>query len=314
MKLQVKELIEENYGFSIASIEIAPRQFVAETWFIKTNNAEKYFVKIIDKPLFIREAIESLPVLNAMHEAGIERISWPLQSIDGQLYIKVDNGIVIVFNAIEANQSYEYSEAALGKVLAQIHKVTPKVLVSIPTENYDYSYKQEFETQFEGILSGELVDDHLTEKFRVVLVKYEQRIRLQYQRLQKLTQEMVQLDLPKVITHGDAGGNTLVKSPEDIYVIDWDGILLAPAERDMWVPTHNFLDGYNEVIPEFVPNPVIMSFYTVMYYFRSMAQYMAEIIPTTKSESHRLENLTAFEQDFLEGWMVEYLKRASAYM
>jgi len=37
-----------------------------------------------------------------------------------------------------------------------------------------------------------------------------------------------------VITHGDAGGNFLV-SGEKHYIVDWDGAVFAPPERDAWV-------------------------------------------------------------------------------
>jgi len=37
-----------------------------------------------------------------------------------------------------------------------------------------------------------------------------------------------------VITHGDAGGNFLVSNGEN-FIVDWDGVTLAPPERDAWV-------------------------------------------------------------------------------
>ena len=36
------------------------------------------------------------------------------------------------------------------------------------------------------------------------------------------------------LTHGDAGGNFLV-SRDKCFLVDWDGVLLAPPERDAWV-------------------------------------------------------------------------------
>ena len=37
-----------------------------------------------------------------------------------------------------------------------------------------------------------------------------------------------------VITHGDAGGNFFVSKNRN-FILDWDGVMLAPPERDAWV-------------------------------------------------------------------------------
>lgn len=310
MDLAIKNRIEQDYGLQIHNIEAAPRTFVAETWFI-TTNLGKYFVKVVDKQLFIPEIIRGLPALNAMHKAGIERINSLVHTTSGELHIMHDAILIALFNVIEAEQSYEYSEAALGELIASINQITPKIDVFIPEETYEYEYKQQFESQLDGILSGQLATDPILADMQEVLKTYQERISMQYSRFSELTKQMKELNLPKVITHGDAGGNTLMKSPTDVYLIDWDSILLAPAERDMWVPTHDFLDGYRKVIPNFEPNKTSLDFYTLMYYFRALAQYFAEII-SDKSEEHRKKNLDGLENTFSDGWMLPYLKKADA--
>ena len=311
MDKDIKKSIERNYALVIKTVKAAPRSFVAETWFIKTDT-ESYFVKIVDKELFIPEIIAGLPALNALHEAGIERINWPIPIVSGEFYFMHNKTLVALFNFINARQSYDYSEAALGELLASIHQITPRIKVKIPEENYEYQYKERFARQFRGILSGELAADPLLPDMQKVLKKHEARINFQYQRLQELTEQIKKLKLVKVITHGDAGGNTLVKGFNDIFIIDWDGMLLAPAERDTWVPARDFLDGYRRIIPGFEPHPVSIDFYTLMYYFRSMAQYFAEII-STKPEAHRRKNLRDLEHSFYDGWMVPYLIKSQAY-
>ncbi len=313
MHLNFKEKIEEEYGLEIIGVHEAPRQFVAETWFIVTDKNDKYFVKITDKKLFIPEIIESLPTLYELHyKIGLDIISYPIKTKQEKLYVMDGNCLIVLFNKIEANQSYDYDEAALGEALARVHKATSLVTAKIPTEAYEYQYKDQFELQFAETLTGKLVIDEIMEGLQKIFLKYEDRIRMQYEKLNDLIIKMKELDLPKVITHGDAGGNTLVETKEKIYIIDWDGILLAPAERDSWVPTARFLEGYKKIIPDFEPNPTSSAFYTLMYYFRSMAQYMDEII-SDKPLNHRKQNLYDIEHELIEGWMVPFLKRFSAY-
>ena len=83
-----------------------------------------------------------------------------------------------------------------------------------------------------------------------------------------------------VITHGDAPGNVLVRSSEDIYLIDWDNVLLAPPERDMWIMDHfpEFLDGYQSARHHYAASANMRSFFIYKYYFSAMIYYFAEIL------------------------------------
>ncbi|MBD3363164.1 phosphotransferase [Candidatus Dojkabacteria bacterium] len=308
MQKKIRRYIEIEYGIKIKKIEIAPRQFVAETWFIETDSGIKYFVKVVEKPLFIPEIIKSLPVLDAMHKAGINRINWPLRTISGKLFLKKSTKLIVLYNAIDAPQSYNYSEKVLGRLLAKIHEVTKQIKISTPEENYEFTYKDLFEYRFNGIINGQLVTDDINKQFKKLLREYEKRIIKEYKRLANCSKKMKRLDLPKVITHGDAGGNALVKSFTDIYIIDWDGILFAPRERDIWVPGEKFLQGYRDVVPDFSPNPTSIAFYILTYYFRSIVHYMGEII-SEKSDEHRKKNLYDIEHELFKGWMVPYLEQ-----
>lgn len=311
MQKSLLQEISRIYKVKILNHSEAPRQFVAETWFIDTDKG-KYFVKIVDKELFIPEIIRSLPVVEALHKQGVDRISWPVTTASGELFTTIEGKLTILFNFLDAPQSYDYNEAALGELLGQIHRVSEVITPKIPEETFVFTYASTFEHQFEGILSGDLAKDKILKEMQQLLKLYESRIRMQYHRLNELMEGVAQLKLPFVITHGDAGGNTLVKSADDIYLIDWDGLLWAPAERDIWVPTHNFMEGYRKQRPDFTVNTISRDYYTVIYYFRSMAQYFAEII-SNKNNSHREQNLKELKENLLEGWMVDYLIRSGAY-
>ncbi len=311
MHKEIRAKIEKEHGLSFVSIEPAPRSFVAQTWFASTKE-NKYFIKIVDKPLFIPEIIKSLPVVDAMHKAGITSINWPIQTISEELYTWQGNSLIVIFNYIDAVQSYDYSDIVLGELLANIHKITPQVKVAIPEDNYEYEYKERFESQYHGIITGELATEQLLVELQKILQIHQGRIDMQYQRLSELAQEMTKLNLGKVITHGDAGGNTLVKNPETLFLIDWDQILLSPPERDMWVPSHKFFAGYRKIIPDFSPNHTSLAFYTLMYYFRSIAHIFAEVI-STKPEEHRIKNLQKMEDYLGNGWITPHLKKAKAF-
>jgi hypothetical protein len=67
-------------------------------------------------------------------------------------------------------------------------------------------------------------------------------------------------------------GNVPVNSFEDICLIDWDEVLLAPAKRDTWIMDHfsRFINGYRYTRPGYVVNANMRSFFIYKYYFGSM--------------------------------------------
>jgi len=65
--------------------------------------------------------------------------------------------------------------------------------------------------------------------------------------------ECSQTNFHLVITHGDAGGNVLVKAPTIFILLIGMKILLAPPERDLWIHNNNtaFMAGYRSVFPHY---------------------------------------------------------------
>jgi ribosomal protein S18 acetylase RimI-like enzyme len=108
-----------------------------------------------------------------------------------------------------------------------------------------------------------------------------------------------------VFTHGDAPGNVLVKSPDDIYIIDWDELSLAPPERDMWMIDHlpEFMDGYKSILPEFFLDSDMRNFCVLKYYFQRNMHYFFEILKETATSKERLKQVEKFDYELKEGWM-----------
>jgi hypothetical protein len=108
-------------------------------------------------------------------------------------------------------------------------------------------------------------------------------------------------------------GSEVVAPFEDIYLIDWDEVLLAPAERDTWIMDHfsRFIDGYRYSRPGYVVNANMRSFYIYKHHFRSMMHYFSEILGAFESE-YRLGHVRDLEEALLIGWMLPKLKKISA--
>jgi hypothetical protein len=246
-----------------------------------------------------------------MYSKGVVKIGCPMRGRDG-LYILVGNVLIVLFNYIPAPQSYDYSEHGLGRLLAQIHDVTARVTVATPAEDFTCALPPRFDERFEGTLNSTSTDP-VIETLQTVLRAHETEIRhylAEFLRLGALCREQ---RWQGVITHGDAPGNVLVKSFEDIYLIDWDEILLAPPERDLWIMDHSqaFLDGYRSGRPDHVASASMRGYYIYKYFFRSMTFYFSEIFGDFERE-YRLSHVRQLDDDLLAGWMLPKLGEINA--
>jgi spectinomycin phosphotransferase len=303
----LREIITAEYGLHGVRITIAPRQFVAETYRVTTADEQTFFCKVVDKPLWIPKILGSLPVLDAIHNVGFMRANYPIKTLSRALHVMRDGSLIVLFNFIEAQQSYTFDDAAFGRLLGQVHALTHQIDADVPQERFFIKHADLFERKFDALLATKS-DDEITEALQRVLRKHEIDIRNHYAMLQELSAQCRQMKIDVVITHGDAGGNVLVKSPADLYLIDWDEILLAPVERDLWVHANRpaFMAGYRSVFPDYQTNELARRYCVCSQYFDYIAYFLADIMGDFPSED-RVAKLHGLEQYF-EDWIKPYIE------
>ncbi len=295
--------IERHYNLKIKQAIPGPRQFVAETYIFECTDGNRYFCKMVDKPLFIPDIVAGLPAVEEMHKCGIDRISYPIRGKSG-LHLYIGNTLVYLMNFIPAQQSYDYSPFAFGRLTAQIHAISAEMQYPAPREDFAFPNKELFRERFEGVLTSKS-DDPVLQAFQKVLRQHEPEILEFAEEFNRLAKICSKKQRAMVLTHGDAPGNVLVKSPDDIYIIDWDELSLAPPERDMWMIDHfpEFMEGYKSVFPDFIQDADMRSFCVLKYYFQRSMHYFSEILKETAPPSERFKHLEKLEYELEQGWM-----------
>ena len=61
------------YGIEVTTCKTGAKGYVAETFITRDSTGKNYFAKVTDRPAFKPAIVNSLPVLQSMHEAGMER-------------------------------------------------------------------------------------------------------------------------------------------------------------------------------------------------------------------------------------------------
>lgn len=302
--------IEQHYNINIKKIQPGPRQKMAETFILHDDRDNRYFCKRIRRPLLIPQVERSLPILREMYDQGVTKVVPPVKSRDGYS-VSVDDDLLALFNYISAPQSEEYSLYALGQLMAEIHAVTPKIKAEIETEDFHYEGKEYFNTHFDKALNAK-PENNVESKFQAVLKRHKENICGYIREFDMLGELNRSRSAELVITHGDAPGNVLVKSHDDLVLIDWDEIELAPAERDNWILDEypEYMRGYRSIRPDYVIDRDLRAFCILKYFFRSFNYYFEVINDDTLSEKERLQWVNDLESNLLTGWMKPKLKQA----
>jgi len=311
MDLNFIKAINKNYNLSIQKCVAAPRQFVAQTYVLYNINGKQYFCKLVKKLLFIPGIIKTLPIIEEMHARGIEKIGYLIRGAQG-LHLFIDDTLVVLFNYINANQSFDYNLQVLGKTIAEIHVITPKIKLDAPEEKFEFPNRELFDERFEGALVSESADP-IRLRFKKLLLKYEDEVRHNIDKLLSISKLCKERTDKLVLTHGDISTNVLVKSPDNIYIIDWDELRLAPAERDIWMLDEHpdFMKGYKNIRPDFTVNSNMRSFCILQYYFERMMYYFSEILDDMADSDYRMKCIKKLEQGRMAGWILPKLKEVN---
>jgi hypothetical protein len=311
---QLFELLQSSYAVGLIDHEPAPRQFVAATFRLRARDGASYFCKVIEKPLFVAQIIGSLPALADLHALGCAQIGYPIRTRAGALYLLLEPPLmavptlVVLYHFIDAPQSYDYDLHAFGALTAQIHQLTPGLRAPAPQERFYFEHQALFEEVLGSLAQPS--DDAVVQALRALLAQHQAALHGHYARFLQVAAACRAASPALVITHGDAPGNVLVTSASELAIIDWDDLLLAPPERDLWFLDQRepFLAGYRSVIPGYQVDIRMRSYAILRYYFNSLVHYLSEILPA-HAEAHRRAHLASLAEylDPAQSWIAPHL-------
>lgn len=105
----LKEILKNTWEIDTEEISNAPRGFVAETFFVKSQKDE-FFVKVIDaNSRYTENILTSLPVVEAMRDFGILNISQIVKTKEKSLVYSDTCSVVIVFKKIHGESTWKYN-------------------------------------------------------------------------------------------------------------------------------------------------------------------------------------------------------------
>jgi spectinomycin phosphotransferase len=229
--------LQDQYNLSIVRLEFLPRglDFKAGVYRVVSEQGVPYLLKVTSRPLY--EPCFRVP--RYLRDQGITSVVAPIPSKSNTLWTKLEDWTLIIYPFIDGDTSWtgmtneQWKE--VGNIFKRIHNIRfqPDDFSSLRKETFDpteyVQWIQNFELQHLHVRQGESETEHV---LRESWVQNQSIIHTAMTFLEKLAAVLQSQSFQHVICHADLHPANLIREDANVFVIDWDEVMLAPKERD----------------------------------------------------------------------------------
>lgn len=280
------EFLEMRYGTTVRAIEPAPRGWSAETYVATATDGWRCFVKVYEPGRVPPNTLAGLSVLAELRRRGFDHASYPIASNEGARYALLGGYTVVVFDYVAGTQTADFDAGALGALIAQVHELTPAITVPVAREAFDSPYAEELWRILDR--ACEAAGDESVLALRALAIETRDELERHWVAFDEVRRRCLDASFDTVLTHGDVPWNVMTDAAGTMHLIDWDGLLLAPPERDLW-----FFDGRPELTQAYAAargddhvSPLATTFYVYERYFSEWLGFARVILDGDTPERH----------------------------
>ena len=223
---KITQLVKESFDLTVESIEFIP---VGEESYVYKLIASSgvFFVKFCEKTTIV----QNIDVVNSLlvELDYLDFVIPPVKSKQGYS-VPLNEGKVYIYPFIEGNivtiSNSDWDPDFVNtmiKIMADIHSAK-NVRVKLPVESFTNNYESRLSTLTSANFDED-VSNLLNKNLNLIqeLIGKHNGLAKKY----KNTQNRF------VLTHGDITGLNVIKTEKGIKLVDWDGAMFAPPERDI---------------------------------------------------------------------------------
>jgi spectinomycin phosphotransferase len=317
----IQVALQEQYGIAIKALTFLPIGNDAASFVYRVDAADgaRYFLK---GRVGARFSAPSLLIPHFIAARGVPHILSPLPALDGHLRLSVSDFVLTLYPFLEARTATEagLSEQqwrALGETLRQIHEsdLPPELGEIVPRETFIPSRRQLVD-EVEVMVASAQISGPVQREFAACWRARREEIRVLVERADRLGEELRAGSPPLALCHADLHTwNVLLDRDGQMWIVDWDEVVLAPKERDLMFviggigrglvspeKTAHFLQGYGDP----PVNHRALAYYRYAWAVQDIAAYAEEAVfsPALGEQSQRAA-LEMFAAQFAPGNIVD---------
>ena len=232
----IQKIIHKEYGFSIADIEKLNSGFDANTMVFKVSSTEQrdFFLKIRSK--YFSESCINVPFWLSK-EAGLANIIDPIETMDKKLYVKESSSYIMMYPYIIGKSGWDVTLTKeqfieFGRFMYKLHsvKLPNDYLETIPMDKYNRKHIETVKKYLKNH-KRQLSNDSIIMEFSTALEINQSAISEIIYYLENTTNEISREKI--CLCHGDINAGNLLFGKNDLYIVDWDTLVLASREKDL---------------------------------------------------------------------------------
>jgi len=304
--LCLAEFLNAQYGITAQTIEPAQRGYYGETWQVRADEA-RYFVKIVSSVFHMPVYERSFAALDFLAERGVDCVSRVVKTLAGTLYARLDGATVGVFAWFDGETREDETTKPLEyDMLARVYAVScggpaiPCAAFATPCADMVAAYTERI-AKMPGAAADKLLNALAAQREMLAERKAQYAV----------FAEHCSGNLSHFyITHGDAGGNIMIDGA-NAYIVDWDGVMAAPPERDAWFCLHQpwAMDLFHEALRRNGIAYTLRAERLAYFAYHSFFMYLAFYLQTFLEDENRRETIAAEAEDYLQNsWINENLR------
>ena len=318
-KPALMETIRQVYGYPVSVLAFVPEGMVGCHYIADCANGKRYFITLLTDnylaTLQIRRLDFTLALMSSLHERGLFTAQPAVcRTLDRSLKADFLGLPLIIYEYIEGGnlgEAWPYPPevlTGLGRLTALLHRATATIGMEIP-------YVEQFRLPFEEPLLASLAElEQVPDNARpgkvelreFILPRRETLLGL-LDRLHKLGDTARALKPPLVLVHTDMTPYNILRTPQGgLFIVDWEGVMLAPAEHDLFIFAG---EGFATLLAEYFRaagksrlHPELFAYYFHRRNLEDTTDFIIRILhENTTAEEDRFE-LDLLISDCLSSW------------
>lgn len=298
---EIKHILKTQFGVECTELTKIHGGLSAMNYKVKTVG-QTFFLKVYDMKkaqasLWTENINCYIPVLIWLNEnTRLQgKIVRPIKTNKGDYRFYDDENVFLLFDYIEGETvgktmtHAQILEAA--DIMACLHSNGNEIPVNME------KMKEDFSVPFCLSLEHFIAESYTTSPadVKAILQPCLEQLILKINEVKSLSEKVKQKNIKMVLCHTDAHGLNLMQS-ENLVLVDWEGIKLAPAEADLTMFTKKeywdvFIGRYNELRPKFILDNDLFSFYILRRKIEDIWAFLESILFDNLSDEQRKSNL-----------------------
>lgn len=306
---RLQKMLKDYYGLE-HTVDVPQKGGWAALAYKVQSDGHTYFLKVYEKsrastPKWTALIDDYVPVLLWLEEHSRlkGKIPVPILTKDGSYQCEDDEGIYLLYeyivgDTIADTELTKDQVRQLAEMIAELHRYGEEVplVTSAMKESFTVPFLEQLRSTLDGELSyylGKVLLHHINSLKKLML------------KIEELSEALKKRDLRMALCHTDVHGWNLMSSGQQLKLIDWEGLKLAPVEADMMSFVDEpyfseFMRIYANTHSQYEVNIEALTFYQGRRKLEDVWEFMEQLLYDEQNDEERTSTLNSLRKE-LEG-------------